>query len=118
MLGTESFFSYCTTSFSWLHNGIADQSRHISLYSAMPHGGDDEETDGPGPEKQRQSDVSRRQREVGQADDYVEEAHPGKEGDFEVKWEDGDEKPMNPRKKSKAQRWLITLVVSSSSACV
>lgn len=41
-----------------------------------------------------------------------------KDSQYDVKWEDGDTNPIDPRKRSKAQRWLIALIVSSSSACV
>lgn len=37
--------------------------------------------------------------------------------DFEVSW-DGDNDPMNPRSKSLANKWVITLITSSSSVCV
>jgi hypothetical protein len=36
---------------------------------------------------------------------------------FLVKW-DGDSDPMNPRSMSKFRRWIIVLIVSSSSLCV
>ncbi|TKA61537.1 hypothetical protein B0A49_08178 [Cryomyces minteri] len=39
------------------------------------------------------------------------------EREFEVKW-DGDNDPMNPRSKSKLHKWIIVLIVSSSSLCV
>ncbi|KAL2354908.1 synaptic vesicle transporter [Cryomyces antarcticus] len=39
------------------------------------------------------------------------------EKEFEVKW-DGDNDPMNPRSKSKLHKWIIVLIVSSSSLCV
>ena len=36
---------------------------------------------------------------------------------FLVKW-DGDNDPMNPRSMSKLRRWIVVLIVSSSSLCV
>ncbi|KAI9666081.1 MAG: hypothetical protein M1821_004016 [Bathelium mastoideum] len=36
---------------------------------------------------------------------------------FEVKFE-GDDDPLNPKSKSKIQKWIITLIVSSCSFCV
>ena len=41
----------------------------------------------------------------------------GRDEDFEVKF-DGDKDLLNPRNKSKLQKWLITLIVSSCSFCV
>lgn len=38
-------------------------------------------------------------------------------GPFLVQW-DGDADPMNPRSMSKFRRWIIVLIVSSSSLCV
>ena len=38
--------------------------------------------------------------------------------EFVVTWEGGDSDPMNPRSMSKLRRWLIVLIVSSSSLCV
>lgn len=35
-----------------------------------------------------------------------------------VSWEEGDQKPANPRSMSKARRWLIVVIVSSGSLCV
>lgn len=37
---------------------------------------------------------------------------------FEVQWEGGDDDPTNPRSMSRLRKWIIVLVVSSSSACV
>lgn len=36
---------------------------------------------------------------------------------FKVQW-DGDNDPMNPRSMGKARKWVIVLVVSTSSLCV
>ncbi|KAL8715900.1 MAG: hypothetical protein Q9220_000567 [cf. Caloplaca sp. 1 TL-2023] len=53
-------------------------------------------------------------------EDDVEEARRqgnAEEKEFEVRWE-GDDDPMNPRSMSKARKWSIVLIASSSSACV
>ncbi|KAL8950409.1 MAG: hypothetical protein Q9222_003547 [Ikaeria aurantiellina] len=53
-------------------------------------------------------------------EDHTEEARRqgnADEKDFEVQW-DGDNDPMNPRSMSKARKWSIVLIVSSSSTCV
>ena len=54
----------------------------------------------------------------------VEKPRPFKSGpeeipekQFEVQW-DGDSDPSNPRSRSQARKWLIVLIVSSSSLCV
>lgn len=39
------------------------------------------------------------------------------EKQFEVQW-DGDSDPSNPRSRSRSRKWLIVLIVSSSSLCV
>ena len=39
------------------------------------------------------------------------------EKQFEVQW-DGDNDPMNPRSRSKPRKWLVVLLVSTSSLCV
>ena len=39
------------------------------------------------------------------------------EREFEVQW-DGDSDPANPRRMSKLRKWMVVLIVSSSSACV
>ncbi|KAI9877664.1 MAG: hypothetical protein M1830_003183 [Pleopsidium flavum] len=39
------------------------------------------------------------------------------EKEFEVHW-DGEDDPMNPRSISKLRKWLIVIIVSSSSLCV
>ncbi|EON68175.1 hypothetical protein W97_07324 [Coniosporium apollinis CBS 100218] len=47
------------------------------------------------------------------------DADAGQEKDeYLVAWDGGDKDPGNPRSKSKLQRWLIVVVVSSSSLCV
>lgn len=40
-----------------------------------------------------------------------------REKQFEVTF-DGDKDPLNPKNKSKLQKWIITLIVSSCSFCV
>jgi hypothetical protein len=37
---------------------------------------------------------------------------------YEVGWEDGDNDPLNPRRKSKAMKWLIVIICSMASLCV
>jgi hypothetical protein len=37
---------------------------------------------------------------------------------FDVKWDGGDEDPLNPRHKSKLRKWVIVLILSSASLCV
>ena len=48
-----------------------------------------------------------------------DEANGGKESEkpFEVGWE-GDDDPTNPRSMSTGRKWLIVLIVSTSSLCV
>jgi hypothetical protein len=45
------------------------------------------------------------------------EAAPEKDP-YEVRWEDGDNDPLNPRSRSMAKKWLVVLIVSASSLCV
>ena len=42
---------------------------------------------------------------------------PDAEKNFEVAW-DGDDDPMNPRSMRTSRKWLIVLIVSTSSLCV
>ena len=44
--------------------------------------------------------------------------HTDAEKDFEVKWEGGDDDPMNPRSMSEVRKWMVVLIVSASSLCV
>lgn len=37
---------------------------------------------------------------------------------FDVKWENGDNDPMNPRSMAHGKKWLVVLIVSASSLCV
>lgn len=37
---------------------------------------------------------------------------------FDVKWDNGDNDPMNPRSMSHARKWLVVIIVSASSLCV
>lgn len=47
------------------------------------------------------------------------EGHTVEEKDpFEVHWDGGDSDPMNPRRHSKARKWVVVLLVSASSLCV
>lgn len=39
------------------------------------------------------------------------------EKQYEVSW-DGDQDPMNPKRMSKARKWLIVLILSACSSCV
>lgn len=39
------------------------------------------------------------------------------ETEFEVQWE-GEKDPANPRSMSRLRKWVIVIIVSSSSACV
>ncbi|KAF4632729.1 hypothetical protein G7Y89_g5400 [Cudoniella acicularis] len=48
----------------------------------------------------------------------VEAAGESTKDPFEVRWDGGDNDPMNPRSMSMARRWLIVLIVSASSLCV
>jgi len=57
-------------------------------------------------------------------DDYTEmggdvEAAAAEDKDpFEVRWDHGDNDPMNPRSMSMARKWVVVLIVSASSLCV
>lgn len=37
---------------------------------------------------------------------------------FEVRWENGDNDPLNPRSLTLARKWLVVIIVSASSLCV
>ena len=37
---------------------------------------------------------------------------------WEVRWENGDEDPGNPRSMSYGKKWFIVIIVSASSCCV
>jgi hypothetical protein len=37
---------------------------------------------------------------------------------FEVHWEGGDSDPLNPRSMTMARKWIVVIVVSTSSLCV
>lgn len=78
------------------------RSRPLSLHSSRSYGGGD----GYGCMTE---DVPVDPQEQDQAHD------PEKE--FEVQW-DGDNDPMNPRSMGKPRKWLIVLVLSTSSLCV
>lgn len=83
-------------------SGQASTSRPNSLHTTRSYGdghgytcpSDDEEQQGAN---------------AGQTDD------PEKR--FEVQW-DSDTDPMNPRSRSKPQKWLVVILVSMSSLCV
>ena len=45
------------------------------------------------------------------------EGAPDTKESFEVRW-DGDEDPINPRNMGTARKWMIVLLVSTSSLCV
>jgi hypothetical protein len=48
----------------------------------------------------------------------VEAAGAQDKDPFEVRWDDGDNDPMNPRNMSMARKWVVVLIVSASSLCV
>ncbi|KAH8816073.1 major facilitator superfamily domain-containing protein [Xylogone sp. PMI_703] len=51
--------------------------------------------------------------------DSSEEEAVEPEGDpFEVRWDNGEQDPMNPRSMAHARKWLVVLIISSSSLCV
>ncbi|MCJ1395277.1 hypothetical protein MMC18_008161 [Xylographa bjoerkii] len=60
-----------------------------------------------------QGDVSNEEKRQGDDPKGGQES----EKNFEVGW-DGDDDPMNPRSMSTGRKWLIVLIVSSSSLCV
>jgi hypothetical protein len=37
---------------------------------------------------------------------------------YEVRWEDGDNDPMNPRSRKNFTKWVIVLICAASSFCV
>jgi hypothetical protein len=37
---------------------------------------------------------------------------------YEVRWEGGDDDPMNPRSMAFARKWVVVVIVSASSLCV
>ena len=45
------------------------------------------------------------------------ETGPDPEKEFEVKW-DGEDDPMNPRSMNRVRKWIIVVIVSTSSLCV
>lgn len=51
------------------------------------------------------------------ADGEIPEADADSEKKFEVTW-DGDNDPMSPKSMSLARKWVIVLVMASSSLCV
>ncbi|KAL9062386.1 MAG: hypothetical protein Q9157_008966 [Trypethelium eluteriae] len=61
-----------------------------------------------GPEN---GDLSEEERTTGTRPDHQ------RDKEYEVKF-DGDADPLNPKSKTKLQKWLITLIVSSCSFCV
>ncbi|KAI4139102.1 MAG: hypothetical protein LQ341_004357, partial [Variospora aurantia] len=57
------------------------------------------------------------ERNAGQGQMVVNGAAAEKD-DFEVRWEDGEDEVGNPRSMSRLRKWMIVLIVSTSSACV
>ena len=43
---------------------------------------------------------------------------PAEKDLFEVHWEGGDSDPLNPRSMTMARKWVVVIVVSTSSLCV
>jgi hypothetical protein len=59
------------------------------------------------------------------ADDEEEESGDMEEGEvqvekdpYEVRWDGGDNDPMNPRNLGFGRKWVVVLIVSASSLCV
>ena len=57
--------------------------------------------------------------------DNSEESGGDVEGDaqaekdpYEVRWDGGDNDPMNPRSMAFARKWVVVIIVSASSLCV
>lgn len=59
---------------------------------------------------------SAEEEEEGRGD--IEAGNEAEKDPFEVHWENGEEDPMNPRSMSMFRKWIVVLIVSTSSFCV
>ena len=91
------------------------QQQSINVAEDLESGKDTEEAM-PNSVGDRNSDVLDVERD---AEQTTISSPPSAERDkrFEVDF-DGDDDPLNPKSKTKLQKWIITLIVSSCSFCV
>ena len=48
----------------------------------------------------------------------VETGTQAEKDPYEVRWDGGDNDPMNPRSMAFARKWVVVIIVSASSLCV